>query len=218
MAGAVRLGDVRVAGEVLVWSEGRPHDGGRTQLVERHPDGSTTDLLPEGCDARSGVHEYGGGAWWVRDGVVWWVDWSDQRIRRLDTAPSGERRVVVLTPEGARPPADRYADGDVDPSGLWIACVRERHLEPDDPTTVLNEVLRLRVDRPGPVEVERSGPDFVASPRWSPDGRWLCWVEWDHPDMPWDRTRLVVRRLADGAEVVVAGSAEQGRAATGFDG
>ncbi len=50
-----------------------------------------------------------------------------------------------------------------------------------------------------------SGPDFVASPRWSPDAARLCWVEWDHPNMPWDGTRLLVRELASAREELVAG-------------
>jgi dipeptidyl aminopeptidase/acylaminoacyl peptidase len=44
------------------------------------------------------------------------------------------------------------------------------------------------------------GPDFLAAPRLSPDGRSLAWLEWDHPDMPWDATRLRVAPLdADGS-------------------
>ena len=48
------------------------------------------------------------------------------------------------------------------------------------------------------------GPDFVSDPRWRPDGGAFCWLEWDHPDMPWDATRLVVDD--HGARTVVAGA------------
>ena len=59
VAAAVRLGEVRVDGTDVVWAEGRPEEGGRTQLVRRRPDGSTGDLLPEGSNVRTAVHEYG---------------------------------------------------------------------------------------------------------------------------------------------------------------
>ncbi len=81
---AVGLSDVQVDGADVIWAESRPNEGGRTQLVRRRADGTTTDLLPEGQSARTSVHEYGDGAWWVRDGVVWFAAWDDQRLYRLD--------------------------------------------------------------------------------------------------------------------------------------
>jgi dipeptidyl aminopeptidase/acylaminoacyl peptidase len=63
--------------------------------------------------------------------------------------------------------------------------------------------VRISADGSADSEVVVSGPDFVADPRWSPVGRSLCWLEWDHPDMPWDATRLVVER--GGERIVVAG-------------
>ncbi len=199
-AAAVRLGEVWVDGADVVWAEGRPAEGGRTQLVRRTPDGATTDLLPDGRNARTAVHEYGGAAWWVRDGVVWFADWADQRLYRL--APGGAPEPI--TPEPATPRADRYADGDVAPDGATIVCVRERHAGPSA-ADVRNEVVRLSADALLEPEVLVSGPDFVAAPRLSPDGRTLAWLQWNHPSMPWDDTELVVRDLASGEETVVAG-------------
>jgi dipeptidyl aminopeptidase/acylaminoacyl peptidase len=199
-AAAVRLGELRVDGADVVWAEGRPAEGGRTQLVRRTPDGTTTDLLPDGRNARTAVHEYGGAAWWVRDGVVWFTDWADQRLYRL--APGGEPEAI--TPEPAAPRADRYADGDVSPDGTTIVCVRERH---DGPSAaeVRNEIVRLSADGMSEPEVLVSGPDFVAAPRLSPDGTTLAWLQWYHPSMPWDDTELIARDLESGEETVVAG-------------
>jgi dipeptidyl aminopeptidase/acylaminoacyl peptidase len=199
VAAAVRLGEVRTDGGDVIWAEGRPAEGGRTQLVRRRPDGVQHDLLPDGANARTAVHEYGGAAWWVRDGVVWYADWADQRLRRL--AP-GEPP-VVLTPEPDRPRGDRYADGETTPDGR-IVCVRERHLG-DHATDVRNEVVVLDARAPSEPEVLVTGPDFVAAPRLSPDGGTLAWLQWDHPAMPWDAAQLVVRELATGEETVVAG-------------
>ena len=195
VAEAVGLDGVQVDGADVWWGETRPAEGGRTELVRRAADGTAVDVLPADRDARTAVHEYGGGAWWVRDGVVWFTDWADQRLHRL--APGGEP--VALTPEPAQPRADRYADGDVR-DGVLV-CVRERHA----PDGVHNEVVRLDAAIPGEPEVLVSGSDFVAAPRLSPDGTALAWLRWNHPSMPWDDVELVVRDLATGEETLVAG-------------
>ena len=59
----------------------------------------------------------------------------------------------------------------------------------------------------GVTDVLVSGPDFVSDLRLSPDGGTLAWLEWDHPDMPWDANRLVVEE--GGTRTVVAGDDER---------
>jgi dipeptidyl aminopeptidase/acylaminoacyl peptidase len=204
---AVGLSEVRVDGTGVLWSESRPGEGGRTALVRRAQDGSTAELLGADANARTAVHEYGGGAWWAREGVVWFASWSDQRLYRRDPR-TGD--CAALTPAPAQPRGDRYADGDVDPGGRWIACVREHHPPGGrGAVDVRNEIVRLAAHEPSEPEVLVSGPDFVSSPRWSPGGERLCWVEWDHPNMPWDDTRLKVRELGSGRETLVAGGGEE---------
>src|SRR3990172_8169727 len=56
----VFLTEPRGAGGIRWWIEGRPDEGGRQVLVRREPDGTTVRLTPEGFNARSRVHEYGG--------------------------------------------------------------------------------------------------------------------------------------------------------------
>ncbi|WP_278262271.1 carboxylesterase family protein [Nocardia sp. AG03] len=202
VAAAVRLGEVRVDGTDVYWSEGRPSEGGRTQIVRRAADGTLTDLLPSGMDARTAVHEYGGAAWWVRDGALFFVNWADQRLYRLerDGAP------VALTPEPAASRGDRYGDGAFAPDGSTIVAIRERHpVDGRGAVDVRNEIVRLSADRPSEPEVLVSGPDFVVAPRLDPTGTSLAVVSWDHPSMPWDDTVLRVRDLSTGAETVVAG-------------
>lgn len=65
VAAAVRLSEVRVDADDVLWDEGRPAEGGRTQLVRRRPDGTVDELLPDWANARTAVHEYGGAGWWV---------------------------------------------------------------------------------------------------------------------------------------------------------
>ncbi len=204
VAGAVRLGELVLDGDDVLWAEGRPAEGGRTQLVRRRPDGTCTDLLAEGWNARTAVHEYGGGGWWARDGVVWFANWTDQRLYRLADGADP----VPLTPEPASPRADRFADGDLAPDGATIVCVRERHHGPSA-AEVVNEIVRLDAHTPGEPEVLVSDSDFVAAPRLSPDGGTLAWLRWNHPSMPWDATELVVRDLGSGEELVIAGGPDE---------
>jgi dipeptidyl aminopeptidase/acylaminoacyl peptidase len=200
---AAGLGGVAVDGEIITWSELRPEEGGRSQIVQRVGDGPAVDLLPAGFNARTAVHEYGGGAWWARGHTLWFTNWEDQRLYRL----TGRAMPVPVTPEPIVPRGVRWADGDLDPSGRWLAVVRESHLPTGD---VVNEIVML--DTAGdaePVAVV-SGPDFVSDPRFSADGARLCWLQWHHPDMPWDGTELCVATLEGtddrphlvGAEVV----------------
>jgi dipeptidyl aminopeptidase/acylaminoacyl peptidase len=193
---AAGLSGVALHGDTLVWSEQRPEEGGRTQLVRRTGDGTPVDLLPEGLNARTAVHEYGGGAWWVRSGTVWFAHWADQRLYRLDG--DGDAPPEPVTPEPEVPRGDRWADGDLDPSGRWLVVVREHHPPGGGAADVVNEVVVLDTTGELPARALVSGPDFVSDPRFSPDGRRLCWLQWSHPDMPWDGTELCVADLRTG--------------------
>lgn len=225
VVGAASPGEVRVDGRDVWWSESRPSEGGREQLVRRTPDGARADVLPEGVSARTRVHEYGGGAWAVRDGVLVYADWSDQRLYRL--AP-GDDAPVAVSPEPSVAHGWRYADAEIVQGGVWgdrawIVAVRESH-QPDvveahgEP---VNELVALPLDGgavadSAQVRVLVTGPDFVSSPRVAPGGAALAWTQWDHPAMPWDATELVVARVdvvegvpeLTGAEVVAGGPGE----------
>jgi dipeptidyl aminopeptidase/acylaminoacyl peptidase len=184
--GAVGLVDVWTSvwdGEpCTVWLESRPSEAGRLQLVALAPDGTRRDLLPDGFSARSGVHEYGGGAAWVEVGVAWFVNWSDQRLYRLTSGSAP----VALTPEPVEPRSLRYADMRLSPDGNWLVGVRESH---GTDHQVTNEVVMLRAAEPSEPVVVFAVADFVANPRFVADDR-VRWVAWDHPNMPWNDTSL----------------------------
>jgi dipeptidyl aminopeptidase/acylaminoacyl peptidase len=193
---AARLGEVVVDGDDVWWSESRPTEGGRSVIVRRSADGTVTDVLPAPWNARTRVHEYGGGAWTVSDGTLWFTEFTDQRLYRMD--PGGTPTPV--TPEPSVPAGVRHADLLVTPDG--VRAVRETHPASGGAAAVVNELVRVSPDG---TEVLVSGPDFVSDLRPGPDGS-LAWLQWNHPDMPWDAAQLVVR-TADGAETVVAGGA-----------
>jgi dipeptidyl aminopeptidase/acylaminoacyl peptidase len=196
---AARLGEVVVDGDDVWWSEGRPAEGGRSAIVRRSPDGAATDVLPQPWNARTRVHEYGGGAWTVADGVLWFTGFADQRLYRLD---GDGQQPVPVTPQPPVPAGVRHADLRVVDGGAAVLAVRETHSASGAAADVVNEIVR--VDRNGGTQVLVSGPDFVSDPRPAPDGTTLAWLQWNHPDMPWDAAQLVVR-TAGGPETVVAG-------------
>ena len=195
VAAAVALGEVHLDGDDIWWAEARPAEAGRTVLVRRTADGATTDLLPAPWNARTRVHEYGGGAWCVADGTVWFTEYTDQRLYRV---VPGEQPVAV-TAEPAVAAGVRC--GDLVPDGDGVLAVRETHSESGASADVVHEVVH--VDADGTVDVLGGGADFVSDPRRGPDGS-LAWLRWDHPHMPWDAAQLVVRDPS-GAESVVAG-------------
>ncbi|WP_093579388.1 S9 family peptidase [Geodermatophilus amargosae] len=194
---AARLGEVAVDGDDVWWSESRPGEGGRSALVRRTADGTVTDVLPPPWNARTRVHEYGGAAWTVAGGTLWFTHFDDQRLYRLSPGDDGP---VAVTPEPELPAGVRHADLTPAGDGSLLA-VRETHTASGAAADVVNEVVRLAPD--GTAEVLVSGPDFVSDPRPGPAGE-LAWLQWDHPAMPWDAAQLVVR-AADGTETVVAG-------------
>jgi dipeptidyl aminopeptidase/acylaminoacyl peptidase len=198
-----RLGAAKIAADGAVWwAEGRPAEAGRTALMRRLPGGAPEEVTPEGVNVRTRVHEYGGGAWVLAaPGLVLFADFADQRLYRQ---PLGGPP-VALTPEPPAPAAWRYADARVSPDGAAVVCVREIHGEGE----AENQIVTLPLDGSADPRPLAAGRDFYSFPRLSPDGSWLAWTCWDHPNMPWDGTELWVapldaprraRRLAGGPE------------------
>ena len=74
--------DVFIDGGDVYWLEGRPREAGRYVLVRRNVDGSTTDVNPAPFNARSRVHEYGGGSICLVEGTAYFSNDKDQRLYR----------------------------------------------------------------------------------------------------------------------------------------
>ncbi|HEY8989132.1 MAG TPA: S9 family peptidase [Candidatus Limnocylindrales bacterium] len=201
--GAVTLGEIQAVGGARWWLEGRPDEGGRQVLVRRGPDGEVARLSPEGFNVRSRVHEYGGGAYAVDGDVVVVSDFATGRLNRV-VAPE---QLEPITPARAW----RFADLSIDTGRNRILAIREDH-EPDTLARhgqAENAVVAIDLAS-GKVTVLAEGSDFFAAPRVSPDGRRMCWLRWDHPNLPWDGTELVLADLDEAghpnAPRVVAGS------------
>ena len=184
VGGAVRLGEIVVDGDDVWWAETRPDEGGRTVLVR-----NGTDQTDQNINVRTLVHEYGGSAWRVRNGILVYSQYSDQRLYRLDKLGNS----IPLTPEPEIHQSYRYADGRITNNEDWYVCVRELHASSAEEPS--NEIVAVPLDGSQQIKVLVSGPDFVSSPRVSKEGDQIAWVQWNHPNMPWDDTQLCIASL-----------------------
>ncbi|HAG83164.1 MAG TPA: peptidase [Cyanobacteria bacterium UBA12227] len=203
VAGTIGLGGIVLDGEDVYWIEGRPAEAGRNVIVRRTPDGEITDVTPSPFNVRTRVHEYGGGAFTVKDGTIYFSNFADQRLyqQTSDSEPQ------PLTPAGDW----RYADGVIDSQRERLICVREDHTgEGHEP---VNTLVSINLKNSEDIQILASGNDFYSSPRLSPDHSQLVWLSWNHPNMPWDGTQLWVASIQDNgllgeAECIASGVEE----------
>jgi dipeptidyl aminopeptidase/acylaminoacyl peptidase len=196
----IGLGQVALDGQDIYWIEQRPTEAGRSVVVRRSPDGVVQDVTPPDFNARTRVHEYGGGAYAVCDGCVYFSNYADQRVYRQDPG---------LMPRPITPNVDlRYADYALDRRRNRLICVREDHTDSEQEAE--NEIVALDWASGDGGGVLVSGHDFYSSPRVSPDGARLAWLAWNHPNMPWDGCELWVGEIAEdgtlgGAQCITGG-------------
>src|SRR5882762_5527954 len=190
--GSIGLGQVKMDGDDVYWIEGRPSEGGRQVIVRCTSDGRTVDVNPPGFNARTRVHEYGGGDYVAHDSIVYFANFADQQLYRQ--APNSDPQLIS---EGSTDAQLRYADLVVDASRNRLISVREDHREPG--REAVNTLVALSLDG-GAAQVLTSGSDFYSSPRITPKGDRMAWLTWNHPNMPWDGCELWTGDFAnDGA-------------------
>lgn len=195
----------------VVFSESRPADAGRVALVGVGVNGEQFECLPSGFSIRTRVHEYGGRAWWLGQEHLFFCNWSDQRLYQMAGKVNNLKSPKPLTPEPLNKHGLRFADGVETPDGTLIIAVAEIHGEDQNRYQVRgssdDEAANVMVaiptdgsaaDNPSAMKVLVSGADFVSNPRVSPNGKWLAWLQWNHPNMPWDGTELWVGKINTG--------------------
>jgi dipeptidyl aminopeptidase/acylaminoacyl peptidase len=187
--GSVGLSQCTFDKEEIYWIELRPRESGRNVIVKWNPNGNSVDINPVPFNARTRVHEYGGGDYVVHNGTVYFSNFQDQRLYRTN----GESLPEPITAE-----ADvRYADGCIDVSRNRLICIREDHRGTGEP---VNTIVAVPLDGSTDIgELLIQGNDFYSTPKLSPDGTHLAWLTWNHPNMPWDGCELWVGEVsADG--------------------
>ncbi len=203
-AGASPLSQLAIDGMDIYWLAGRASEGGRTTLLRQRA--SAEEVTPAPFNVRSRVHEYGGGAYLVDNGDLYFSNYSDNRIYAL--AGSAAASGAAATPLTASGPY-RYADFVLDWNHKRLISVREDHSAGGHHP--VNTLSAIYLDGREQVLVE--GADFYAAPRISPNGRQLAWLCWHHPNMPWQGTELWLADLdTDGSLVapqLVAGGPEE---------
>ncbi len=160
-------------GQTLVWLQGRSD---RSVLVAQCGDDAPRELT-DSHSLHGGVG-YGGGEFQVSQGQIYFADRSGRLFHHslaygqpeAVTPPYGGAASPVLSPDGRRV-VYVFSDGSTDLLGLVDAEGRD-----------------------WPVKLVQ-GADFYMQPAWSPDGKWLAWVEWNHPNMPWDGTSVKLARF-----------------------
>ena len=182
------LSEPRPDGDDIYVLESRPEEKGRVVLLRRTPDGELTDVAP-GLNVRTRVHEYGGGAYAVTDGVIVLSEFDRQ-------------------PPAAQGHAGGRAGGAGDRSGAAVRrhgldIVRDRvyaAMEDQSESAIGARNLLVAVSlADGAITELATGHDFYSDPVLSPDGSRLAFLTWDFPQMPWDGTDLWVASIeADG--------------------
>ncbi|KAH8698606.1 putative dipeptidyl peptidase IV [Talaromyces proteolyticus] len=206
-SGSVHLEGIQAnpsTGQLFVL-ESRPSEGGRYAIVEL-ADTTTRDVLPAEYNAEGTIHEYGGGSFAMHpNGRLLFTSHPDNGIFLLDPA-SGDVETIVAPNVSVR-----FGNFHVHPTTAeWILAIQESHSKNSDGGAVVkNAIVAIRVNT-AEVSVIAEGADFYQHPQFSPDGKRVCWTEWNHPDMPWSGTRLYVAQWETGklsGQILVSGEA-----------
>lgn len=156
----------------LVWRERRSDRG----VVALQPPGESAFRELNSTFSISAGVGYGGGDFTAGLGKVIFVD---KESKRLFQQPLGEGSPQAITPAFGSAASPR-----ISPHGEYVLFVHS--YEGQDTLAV--------VDLEGKKWPRKlvEGSDFYMHPRWSPEGKHIAWIEWDHPNMPWDGTRLAL--------------------------
>jgi dipeptidyl aminopeptidase/acylaminoacyl peptidase len=182
--------------------EKRPAEGGRDTLLHTE---SGRDITAGDWDVKSKVNGYGGAPAIVYDGVAYFSHVRDGRVYRVGLEGSNVPEAItpgnsifffgpaMLTYSGlpvTENPSHKFANFDVYPlDPTLLICVFEDHTGSRSPSSVVNSLcfINLSTKTVSPVDSDAS---FYSSPKFSPDGKRLVWIEWDLPDMPWNGTEI----------------------------
>ncbi|CDZ97872.1 Dipeptidyl aminopeptidase [Phaffia rhodozyma] len=200
---AISFGEIASSLKYTYHTEGRASEGGR-EVIVRTPlkdslEEKAEDVYGPEFNARSRVHEYGGGAFHVikETDEVFFINFSDSRV--YSVKPGGSPTPITKDLKNTR-----YSSLKPHPlfstTHPYLLAIQEVHEDPVDVSKVYNSLALIDV-RSGETKVLQSGADFYSSPRWAPDGVSICWILWNHPNMPWEDTQLWTGQIEGLGEV-----------------
>lgn len=188
------LSEPKLFGDRLYWLERRPDEGGRSTILYKEKNKPAREIVPLTYDVGSRVHEYGGGAYCVAGQGVFFVNQKDNNIylARDKGNPEAISHFTNL----------RFADLQYDQRRSRLVAVCESHARGDKEPE--NFLVAIAVNEPKTEEpqVLRRGNDFYSSPSIDPGGNHMVWLEWSHPDMPWNKTKVWLAELDESGNIV----------------
>ena len=177
---SIGLGEIQLGEGGMYWIEMRPAEKGRYVVVAQYEDSQAVDMLPVEHNARSRVHEYGGGSYLVAGNNLYFTGFKDQQLYL-----TREGKTDAIT-DAAN---SRFADFVFDEQRQRLISVMETH--PGNGAEAVNTLVAINLKNiPSEPVILASGADFYSNPRISPDGTQLAWIAWNHPNMPWDDSEL----------------------------
>ena len=185
---SLNISDIHIDGDDVYWIEKRDDEDGRNVIIKKDNNGNVTDVIPNKFNAKTNVHEYGGGSFSVSNGIVIFSNYPDNRLYKVSEADP------LPTPITKDDPNLRYANIAFDNFHNRIITVHENHTNPNN---IINSLVSINLEAPNNMITIKSGADFYSSPSINPDSTKLAWIEWNHPNMPWDSTSLHVGNISD---------------------
>jgi dienelactone hydrolase len=195
---AKRLGGLQAVDDKIYYLEGRPSEKGRSVLIEYDEKKDLKrEVLPKEYNVRTLVNEYGGGAYLVTKDFIVFSNFSDKRLYLLHPDVKHpdvnlKNKCIPITPNDKK---YYYAEPKFDETSNNLYCIRENH---EDEKNVITEIVKIDLGNflsNSNLDVVHKGYDFYSSIDISKDGKKLCFLAWNHPDMPWDNTFLKVVEL-----------------------
>jgi dipeptidyl aminopeptidase/acylaminoacyl peptidase len=187
------------------WLNHNPEKNPLTQIFTHHK-GQNHCLLPEQYGVRSRVHEYGGLPYTLDDRGLFWIDEQSQQLYQAqwENAPVSSVEQTTLKEKSQLSRIDlnsiqaltntvksRYGEPVLHPEKPVILVIEELRLqEKATAKEVVNRLIAINL-LTGQQQVIAQGADFYSSPCFNTDGSQLAWIEWNHPDQPWNNTRLM---------------------------
>ena len=187
----IQLNEIEIDGDEFYWAEARPDEKGRTVIIRGS---DRKEMIPAPFYARTTVYEYGGSCFTVHNKTVYFTNFEDQHLYKVD---ENEEPKVLNDTEGLR-----FADLTATPDGKFLFAITEDHTVEGECKNYISQIDTTT----GQVVHLIKGHDFYAYPRLSPDGKELAYIAWNHPSMPWDETKLYVLNLQEDKIRKVAGN------------